>query len=805
MSAKKSLRCSISVAAIFAAGGAFAQESSGGFDEVVVTAQRRAENIQDAPLSVTAISDENLRDRSVNSVQEIAKFLPNVEINEGRADAAGSQAAIFIRGVGQTDFLFPNDPGVGLYLDGVYLARSVGTNLELADIERIEVLRGPQGTLYGKNTIGGAINVVTKTPNMAEFEGELRLTAGNYDRIDVNGYVSGPIIKDLLAFKISGITRNQDGFSIRNFDGLDLGNINRDGLRGALLFTPGEKLRVTLNADWSRQRENGSATFLANVIPSENLVGAPVPDLTPSTPLDLIDLFNFVAAPATNAALGLDPTARFDGRWITGSRFSDNGTSPSFNNHDILGGSVTIDYTLSDKASIKSITAYREIEAEFGRDGDNSPYTIVQTANNQEQHQWSQELQLSLELFDGRLNWITGGFFLDEQATDLNRVLLINPLTQFTGGLVNTDWLPGQKIDVRTWAIFSQGTFALTDAFNITLGGRWSYDRKELAQFHTTELFPIVDGFGNTTFCYTCEADGITPRTLDQSFDEFTPRVALDYSLPGGHLVYASYSKGFKSGGWSPRPTPTNPSDLPFGPETIDAFELGYKSDYFDRRLLVSLAGFYNIYRDVQLTTLQPNFLLQVTNAAKSRIIGAELEAAARPIEGLDLNFAASFLDNKYTELDTADIQLTEDDVLPDAPKWILSMGAQYRFPVGRLFDVTLRGDANYRSKNYRDPFNLRRDSLLQFVGATPTFLPIPDGVDGYRVDFDELATDPYWIANARLTINDPSDRWELAFFATNLFDEAYATTILPVTAFGYDGGTWGRPREWGASLAYRF
>jgi outer membrane receptor protein involved in Fe transport len=132
-------------------------------------------------------------------------------------------------------------------------------------------------------------------------------------------------------------------------------------------------------------------------------------------------------------------------------------------------------------------------------------------------------------------------------------------------------------------------------------------------------------------------------------------------------------------------------------------------------------------------------------------------------------------------------------------------MGAQYRFPVGRLFDVTLRGDANYRSKNYRDPFNLRRDSLLQFVGATPTFLPIPDGVDGYRVDFDELATDPYWIANARLTINDPSDRWELAFFATNLFDEAYATTILPVTAFGYDGGTWGRPREWGASLAYRF
>jgi iron complex outermembrane receptor protein len=763
-------------------------------EEIIVTARKREESLQRTPVSVTAFNAATLERSGINNVAQLARFAPNVEISNGRADGGGSSLNAYIRGVGQQDFVFPTDPGVGVYVDGVYLARTVGASVDLSDIDRVEVLRGPQGTLYGKNTIGGAINVFTKKPSLdQELAGSLELTGGEFDRTDVKGYVMFPIVDGKLAAKVSGAFLKRDPAAERVLLGEGLGDEDKKILRLALRWAPTDTLDVLLAGDYQRQRQDGPIGTMVNRITSDVVLGpVGVPgDPTPSTPFDFADLYNQVIVPLyLNPTLGLPADSQYDRRWITHDYRKSNGTDPVYDDNDISGVSLAVDWEITDAVTLKSITAYRSIDADFPRDGDHTPYPVVATRNFFNQNQFSQELQLSGTSWSDRLEWLTGVYYMYERGRDDNKVELFDGLYQVIGDPSLTfNYLPLNKIKIDTYAIFGQGTYALGDTLALTLGLRYSKDEKEYFQDHRLQQIPDPD-----------YPDGLArfvgPRTLTDEWDSFTPKVGLEYTPTDTLLVYGSYARGFKSGGWSPRPTQNNDTDLAYDEEFVDSFEVGTKSQLLDGRMNLNLAAFYNLYKDVQVTTIGSQgvgtLLLLTRNVGDAILYGAEAEIVARPAPGLDLNLAVGYLHNEWDEINIDDPGLTTEDKLVDAPEWTATIGAQYALPIGDAGDLVLRADASYKSLTWKDPFNLRR----------PTDLPLSEG---YEVTVDKMAQDAFWLMNARIAFQTADDAWEFAVFGTNLTDEEYITSITPVTTFGYDEAYYGRPREWGVSIRYSF
>jgi iron complex outermembrane recepter protein len=851
--------------------------------EIIVTAQRREERLQDAPVSVTAFTADTLASQEVTNLSGIARFTPNVEINGGRSDGGGSAFQAYIRGVGQQDFLFPNEPGVGLYVDDVYYATSAGGALGLADVERIEVLRGPQGTLYGKNTIGGAIKIVTKPSNLTEWEGSLEAATGQFQRSDIKGYVSGPVVKGVLGLKLSAAVLKRDGFGQRVRQDFDLSDENKFILRGELRWKANEAIEVTLRGDYTRQRQHGPAGTMVNRLPSDvDLTGLaallsvpgvgpyfpgspfgatpPYPGLlgqdpTPQNPFLFDDFYNVLIVPYQNQRLGLPAGTRFDARWITGSGRRSNGTDPSLDRNTSWGVSGTVDWQLADDVSLKSIMAYRKFSGMFPRDGDHSPYPVVATANDYKSRQFSEELQLGGNALNGRLKWLIGGFYMKTNQSDRNKVNLFSglyevlnpvapflnfltpgvgsgPTANFTTSAFSFDYLPENKIAIDTWAAFGQVNYEVIDRLNVTLGGRYSKDSKTYTQDHRFQL--ISDPrFGPGTPGYTgsvppFETDGLArlvgPRVLKDSWGSFTPRVGLDYKVSPRNMLYANWSKGFKGGGWSPRPTQQNNTDLSYNPETISTFEIGSKNTFLNGKVLFNLAAFYSNYNNVQLTTIGSGatgaLILLTRNVGNQRIWGLEAEFTARPAVGLEFNFAGGYLNSKWNKFNRAscsvavfdatsgnfcDTDLGKNDVPVDAPEWTMTAAVQYQADLGGHGTLTPRIDASYRSKTWKDPYNLGGGVNANGVRDPRATLAAPTPGGYYGITLPELAQSAYWLANARLAWRDKSEAWEVAVGVTNLFNKRYFTSILPVTTFGYDEAYAGRPREWALSTRYTF
>jgi iron complex outermembrane receptor protein len=377
-----------------------------------------------------------------------------------------------------------------------------------------------------------------------------------------------------------------------------------------------------------------------------------------------------------------------------------------------------------------------------------------------------------------------------ERGRDDNKVELFDGLYQVIGDPTLTfNYLPLNEIKVDTYAVFGQGTYALTDDLGLTLGLRYSKDEKEYFQDHRLQQVPNPD-----------YPDGLErfvgPRTLTDEWDSVTPKIGIEYTPTDELLVYGSYARGFKSGGWSPRPTQNNDTDLAYDEEYVDSLEIGTKSQLFDGRMNLNLAAFYNLYKDVQVTTIGSQgggtLLLLTRNVGDAILYGAEAEIVARPTRSLDLNLAVGYLHNEWDKIKIADPDLTTDDKLVDAPEWTATFGGQYTLPIGDAGDLVLRADASYKSLTWKDPFNLRR----------PTNLPLEEG---YEVTVGRMAQDAFWLLNARVAFRTADDAWEFAVFGTNLTDEEYITSITPVTTFGYDEAYYGRPREWGVSIRYSF
>ena len=756
------LQAGVGLLAVMAAAPAFAQDqpaastaaveedrSRFGLEEIVVTARKRTEQLQDAPVSVTAFSASTIEQRSIDSFNKVNNFVPNIELNNGRVDGGGSTAQIFIRGVGQEDYSFPNDPGVGVYLDGVYVSRSSAGDFGFLDIDRIEVLRGPQGTLYGKNTIGGAINVISRRPS-GDTKGRIEITTGRYGRLDFTGSADLRL-SDVLFANISGASLNRKGWA-SNYAGDDLGNINKDAVRAQLRYKPDSGLDVVLLFDKTRQRQFGA-------------VGA----LRQYYPFSLETFYNQNLAPIYAQQFGLTGAlAQYGPQWVNRfdetKRFQDGSGTQTRDNNDIWGTSLSIDYDM-DWATLKSITAYRRVTVDVLRDGDHTPFRIVEVGVKEATRQISQEFQLNGKIFDDKLEYILGVYGIRESGTNEFAAPLLAGIENILGDIVSLQ--THTHIKSTSYAAFGEVTYNFTDQLGLTLGGRLNTDRKVydyvLNRFYSGAL---VNG----------------PAHLKDSWTEFLPKVGIQYKIDRDILAYGTFSKGFKAGGWNPRTLSAGLTPQQFDPEYLTSYEAGLKTTLANGRITFNVAGFYSDYKDIQLigVTTAPDGSVDTTvlNGGKARIYGAEFELNARPIPELTLSAGLGLLHAKYKKLDPIVVStgVGLNNKLIQAPKRTFNMQATYTIDLESAGKILLNGDAAYKSKIYRSIQN-----------------------------FPDLITPSYWIFNSRITYVDPSEKYELAAFVTNVTNKIYLANGVDVRALGEVEGYYSRPREWGLSVKARF
>lgn len=782
---KKSLLAGASFAGLFLIPSAsYAQEAvpqaqtRGGIGDIVVTARRRQESLQDTPIAISAVTGASITARGLDNVTQIGDFTPNVKFNSSvPVSASNATAAIFIRGIGQNDYQLSADPGVGLYLDGVYISRGVGNVLDVLNVERIEVLRGPQGTLFGRNTIGGAVSVTTKKPGK-ELAGSLDVTTGSFNRAQVKGSLDIPIAEDIYT-SFSGFYHRRDGYVKGIIPGApDLGDTNQLAGRFALRLEPTSRLTIDIAVDGTRSREQSAPNVL--IAANENAPAAAV--------------WNAVYSGAAGICTNLSNPARltdqrcYNSQWVAGP-YRHGGTfttiSAPFNNAsrrpyqsasdlNIWGVSGILEWKVSDSVTLKSITAYRKVTGFWTRDSDHSPASIVQTNSDWRQDQFSQEIQLGGETPDKRLHWLVGGYYSNESG---NHKDLVN--------IVDAVFLSGAVLNGKSYAVFGQATYEILHNLNLTAGIRWTEDQKT---FGNANQYVVEAGF-LTGAPYNPDGSGLKNgdplmgplgRSATIKDRAWTPMASLSYRWSPEVLTYLSYSKGFKGGGFTQRVFPPLGFIPSFKPETSETYEAGVKTDLFARRLRLNAAVFQNNYDNLQITVNDPTlgFAPIVQNAAKARIRGVELEMQARPTEAFRIEAGLGYLDAQYRSVDIRALNagVTTGSHLQNAPEWTLSAGASYQFDLNGAGKVTPRIDWSYRSRVYNDAIN------------TPL-----------------LVQDGYHLVNASVGYTDVNGHWTVNLGVKNLTKEVYLSSGYADSFGGITEGVYGRPREWYLSAGYKF
>lgn len=743
----------LSAGLLVTAPGALAQDedatSSASVDEaangeivygpIVVTARRREERLQDVPISVTAFSANDIQTTSVTNIKELGHFTPNVTIND-HSQVGNTASLIYIRGIGQDDPGIIWEPGVGMYVDGIYSGRLVGIDVDLVEVERIEVLRGPQGTLFGRNTIGGAINVVSAKPDVdAGFSGAAELVTGRFDRFDGKLNLNVPVLPGKLAAKVGVASRQRDGYGRRlDFQtGETIGETgDRDATSGQLMLNwlPHDELSVLFSLDGSRVRESGAVRKLV-------ATGQP----------PIIGLTNILADPD------------YGDVFLTDSNFTNfaNGKDGA-NDLDVWGAGLTIEWNREDYF-VKSITSYRDMEVLSSSDEDLSIYTIIHSDFNLEQDQFSQELQLGGQSFDGRLDWLTGLFYYEEDASTDVMIDAFELASIIIGNDLSLNLLEGAKAE--SYAVFGQGTYSFTDRFSLTAGLRYTKDEKEVSRSRSTiNTGQVVVPFG----------------VRSDSWDDVSGRLGLEYKWTDDVMTYVSVAKGYKSGGINGRST-SDVEFVPFDPETVLTYEAGVRSELLDNQLRLNATLFFNDYNDIQflVTGNDPVTLENITfvdNAAKADVKGFELELVAAPTSRLNFSAGIGYTDAEYTQIDPGSV-LTPDTRFVSTPEWSGVVSGQYAHPFDDGSQLLGRLDYTYQSETYYD------------IDNSP--LLIQDG---------------YGLLRARVEFESSDGKWVAALFGTNLTDEEYFTAGLDRAGqIGFAQVQFARPREWGASVRLRF
>mgnify|MGYP000028697114 FL=1 len=707
----------------------------------VVTARKRAENLQDIPVSVSVYSAHELAALQVTNISQISNSTPNLVFDDTAPISGSSSAAsIFIRGVGQTDFTLVTDPGVGLYLDEVYIARSVGAVLELLDVERVEVLRGPQGTLFGKNTIGGAINITSKRPSN-ELSGEVELKTGTDNRADVKTALNLPLA-DAWLMRMSYANLNQDGYVKNLGAGPNLNDTDAQLGRMVVSYDSSDKFMARFSTQVMRRREQGRAQKLVRFNPA-----APGPTFGPFS------------------ALGV---GTFDEQFLSGGEFATHQGEQDFvkSDLDVYGTSLVMNYQFTH-FNIKSITAHRELESEFGRDSDNSTFNIIQTQDVMDHEQLSQELQVSNGAGQNKWQWLLGLYYFQEKGNNLNVVSL--PVF---------DVVSGGGIENESMALFGQASIELTDKMTMTMGGRYTDETKrflpdQVVSFNENTV-PVYGGAGFV------DGQRILPKEeFSQDFDNFSGLLSMDYRWNQRLLTYLSYSEGYKSGGFNQRVFPPRTEPGSFKPEDVAVYEFGWKTSNDTNTLRLNGALFYTDYSNVQVKVIDV-VAPGTGNAAEGRVYGGELELTALLNPDLSLFMSAGYLDTKYNSFAEdfdPDQGIDKGSRFVNAPQWSLYSGVSYVVQVANYGDMTWRADWRYRSKVYNDAAN------SEFI-----------------------AQDDFHLFNAGATFKKYGGQWQLAMQVRNITDETYVVTGNDeYSGFGYTELVYARPREWSLTVKRLF
>ncbi len=732
--------------------------------EVVVIARKRAEDLQDTPIAVTAFSAESIERRGFNNLADIAQATPSlVFIQSAGPSGSSSAAAVFLRGIGQLDFAMFTDPGVGIYLDGVYIARSVGSVLNFVDIDHVEVLRGPQGTLFGRNTIGGAINVVTRRPT-DKMGGDASVTLGSRDRAMVKGSVSLPF-SDTLGADFSGYVHRRDGHVRNPETGRQFGDDDVAGGRLQLQWRVGSNLTALLAMDATRQRESSA--------PNEMISSSGTGYLNSQGVKRPPGGGNTTAAYAFNSRLGgicttsPDSTrACYGAAWQPDRPRLNYATGPNGSDIDIRGAALTVDWDAVTSLAVKSVTSWRKLDSDYAIDIDNTPFDLAATEWNDEQWQLSQELQLSGVAAAERLNWLLGLYYFKEDGEE--------HFYNFNSGSASSDGLIYLKTE--DYAAFGEVTWSFTPRLHLSAGVRFTDERK---QFRTDTF--VVAPAPAPLVGLRLVADN---SRQTESFNELTPRATFSADLTDALMTYITYSRGFKSGGYNGRYATANvngsfvtfDAPVPFDPEYVRLYEAGLK--FSTRRFRVNTALFTSEYSDIQVT-FRPNLLLPLNvigNAAEARIRGVETEFTLLPLAGLQLEGGLSYLDAKYTRLDSRAQGITLATHLAETPEWTGNLSASYAVSLPNGSMLTPRVDWSYKSKIYHDALN-----------STPVIQPAYD------------------VLNASLAWDTAEDRWRLTAGVTNLTNERYLAQAAFSPSSGVALGVYGRPREWFASVRRAF
>lgn len=776
--------------------------------EIIVTAQFREQRLQDTPIAITALSAEMLDARGQQGVEQIANQAPNVTLKPGGA-ASGPSLIGYIRGVGQFDYSPALEPGVGLYVDDVYYSTLTGSVLDLLDLDRIEVLRGPQGTLAGKNSIGGSIKLFSRRPD-GNDGGSIEIGYGSYSAMSVRASANLTIAPDRLFVRVSGVAKKRDGYVTRldyacthpgsnvptfvNNTGCKLGTeggVDYQGARASLRWVPSSTFEATLTADVGNDRSEPPANVLLAVAPSALSVGIDT-DNNPNTGEvgSFFGLFPYQSGydVSWNApgALGAcryiaygasscdplspnDPYVNYatyqDPRQPGTGGFGASGFTPlvarPLQKLKSYGVSLQMQWNLTDDLQLKSISAYRHYSTTFVSDADTTPLPgdiLVQGAKHR---QASQELRLSGKI-GSLLDFTVGGFYFDQRTVSESRVDLPAAGLDFISG---PDIVPA-----RTWALFAHGDVHLTDKATLTLGVRHTDDKKKYI-FHRSN----PDGSAVCSGGYNCALiglDGLSDTARDTHVDY---RAALSYEWSRDFMTYAQVSTGIKGGGINPQPYYPQ-QVLPFGPEKLTAFEVGFKSQLLDRKVTLNGAAFYNDYKDIQLNLLECSAYAGVgfgfpcllrANAASAHVKGVELEAEIHPDDHLSIDGSVSYLDFKYTQIDPSSL-VPQTAVTPYTPKWKWSAGIQYELDLNEMGTLTPRLDASYQSNVFTNAIN----TPLSRIKA-------------------------YTLLNGRLTWQPSNRDWQVSLEVQNLTDKLYYLTVSDFTGIGngYASGQPGLPR----------
>lgn len=745
------------------------EESDAVLDVIVVTARKKAESMQRTPIAITAVTAEEIQARSFASITDIGSFTPNVSLSAGATDIGGAvNAVFFIRGIGQLDYALTSDPGVGMYVDGVYLGRAQGAVMELSDIAQVEVLKGPQGTLYGKNTMGGAINVTTADPGR-EFGGRIGLTMGEDERINFDGYVDAPL-GDTMGARFALSYRSQEGFQKRPF-----ANDDKSGEEGTLVsrvkfvWAPSDQTRVVLSGDYTRIRADANTVWITQNL--NTLAGPP----------NLVALWNGLVGipsgmPYTADVTSVDPRVN-------------NGTYPMRLEFDGGGVSLKIEHQF-DAFLLRSISSYRAIDSRNQRDMDGSPADFGYADYRDEQWQISQEFNLIGSAFDGKLDWTAGAYYFKEDAESDWTVglaaglypaleALPGPIIPFApginlGGAGNPFNLLMELVDLyspslktNSYAAFLELEWHATDALSFIAGVRYTRDEKDFGFTQSGILSGVVDpGF---------------PVSASESWNDISPRFGIKYQASEDVLLYASVAKGYKAGSYTARPSDAIAAALSYDPEELWAYEGGIKSDLFDRRVRLNGAVFYYDYKDLQQQTNQvppggAGPAQYTDNIGSATIWGVEADLTFLVTSRFTLFGSVGYLNSEYDEASEVLTGVGLDTPLVKAPKWSATAAAQYIHPMAGG-DLLMRVDYSYVSEN--------------FPNARATA---------------QLRQEAHSLVNARMAWTSPQEDWTVAVYGKNIFDEKYVANGFDVSEFvAYFLGIPSEPRELGAQIIKRF